>query len=384
MGQQPFDHAAQIARVPHFQYRATAVVEVARQAGIAGAVLGTVPDRIVVQRQRIGLREPRIGVALVGETSGSVQYLADHFAQERRLRTGQVIGAVGVEHAAVVFGFEQEVVDHFAGQLFAFVGDQAQHDEIAVPAVHLVEEPTRYYIGVGQIQQTLLRQRRRIELADPRNRAWQRAQFHTAAAGGGRKRGIGRRVRRHVDHRMRPDLGIGECQKSSTRRVSVFHPRSMYASVRAGSGAAAWATTGANNSDSNRQPKVEAECLMARPPPDRPCSTTARHWIRRRRHYSGQMVPAGNGHRHRSTTIAPRCASLACCRSPPTAVVAPNATGSAWRPANLCAAVVVAGRQPVRPAAMTTLRYRDRHCGRSDADYLRRRRQGWRPTTRHR
>ena len=49
--------------------------------------------------------------------------LADHGGEKRRLRTREVVGAVGVEDGAVVFDLEEEVFDHAAREVGAVVCD---------------------------------------------------------------------------------------------------------------------------------------------------------------------------------------------------------------------------------------------------------------------
>ena len=58
---------------------------------------------------------------------------------ERRLRTGQIVAAVGVEHFAVVFDLVGDVFQHAFGQVVTVVRHQSEADEVAVPAVHFVE-----------------------------------------------------------------------------------------------------------------------------------------------------------------------------------------------------------------------------------------------------
>ena len=68
---------------------------------------------------------------------------------ERRLRTAQVIAAVGIEHAAVVPDLVGHVFQHAPGQFVLVVGNEAQADEVAVPAVHFVEAATGDDVGDG-------------------------------------------------------------------------------------------------------------------------------------------------------------------------------------------------------------------------------------------
>ena len=65
---------------------------------------------------------------------------------ERRLRAGEVIAAVGVEHFAVILDLISHVFQHALRQFVFAVLKQAQRDEIAVPAIHFVEAPARHHI----------------------------------------------------------------------------------------------------------------------------------------------------------------------------------------------------------------------------------------------
>ncbi len=80
---------------------------------------------------------------------------ADHRGEKRRLRTGEEVGAVGVEDGAVVFDLEEEVLDHAPGErLIRFVlSDEAEDDEITVPAVHFVESASGHDVAIGKVEE---------------------------------------------------------------------------------------------------------------------------------------------------------------------------------------------------------------------------------------
>src|ERR1700733_6536710 len=82
--------------------------------------------------------------------------LADHRREKRRLRTGEKVGAVGIENCAVVFDFVEKVLDHSPGKLcisFVLFFNEAEDDEIAVPAVHFVESASGDDVTIGKIEE---------------------------------------------------------------------------------------------------------------------------------------------------------------------------------------------------------------------------------------
>src|SRR5215471_14093023 len=54
-----------------------------------------------------------------------------------------------------MFDFKKEIFHHIAGEFGASVAQQSQDDEVAVPAVHLVEAAARDDIFIRQIQQAV-------------------------------------------------------------------------------------------------------------------------------------------------------------------------------------------------------------------------------------
>src|SRR5580658_4750370 len=79
---------------------------------------------------------------------------ADHRAEKRGLRAGEEVGAVRVKDGSVVFDLEEKILDHVSSELGSVVVDQAEDDEVAVPAVHFVEAASWYDVGIGKIKQT--------------------------------------------------------------------------------------------------------------------------------------------------------------------------------------------------------------------------------------
>src|ERR1035438_6506540 len=77
----------------------------------------------------------------------------DHRGEEWRLRAREVISAIGIQHAAVVFDLEEEVIDHVLAESFAMVGLESQKNEVTIPAVHLIEASARNDVGIRQIEQ---------------------------------------------------------------------------------------------------------------------------------------------------------------------------------------------------------------------------------------
>src|SRR4029077_6710491 len=77
----------------------------------------------------------------------------DHRTQKRRLRTGKVVRAIRVEDAAVMFDFKEKVFHHAPSQVDFAGPQQAANDEIAVPAVHLVESSAGNDIGILEEKQ---------------------------------------------------------------------------------------------------------------------------------------------------------------------------------------------------------------------------------------
>ena len=85
-----------------------------------------------------------------------------HLGQERGLGPGEVIGAVGVEDRAVLVDLVDEVLRHVPCPLQLAVAQQADLDEEAVPAVHLVESPPGHHVGTGQVEQAVVADRARV------------------------------------------------------------------------------------------------------------------------------------------------------------------------------------------------------------------------------
>src|ERR1017187_2599967 len=78
-----------------------------------------------------------------------------HRTQKRRVRAGQAVWAVRVEHCAVVLNFEEEVVDHATRQFDAPGANEPANNEVTIPPVHFIETPAENYIFVFQIEQSM-------------------------------------------------------------------------------------------------------------------------------------------------------------------------------------------------------------------------------------
>ena len=93
------------------------------------------------------------------------------------MRAGEVVGAVRVQDAAVVVDFKEEVLHHAARESKIVVPHEAQDDEVAIPAVHLVEHATRHHIRIGKIEQPRP-QPGAVKLADTMDRDRQPLNVH--------------------------------------------------------------------------------------------------------------------------------------------------------------------------------------------------------------
>ena len=138
-----------------------------------------------------------------------------HGTHKRRLRAGQVVGSVGVQHRAVVLDLEEEVIYHAARQLNPSCPQQSTDDEVAVPTVHLVEAATRYYVLMFEIEQTVRLNFASIDLAQMTDFLRQVLDPDVALAGQflncGRFRNACWEVhhRRHLELRINYALAIG-------------------------------------------------------------------------------------------------------------------------------------------------------------------------------
>ena len=145
----------------------------------------------------------------VGLLRGVVD-IDEHRTHERRLRTREVISAIGVEHRAVVLDLEEEVIDHAARQFDASGAQQAANDEVAVPAVHFVEASAGHNVFVREIKQAVRLDLRGVDLAQAMNLDRQMFDAHVAV---GRQFVNGCRLgdlRRQIQHGRHLDFGIDD------------------------------------------------------------------------------------------------------------------------------------------------------------------------------
>ena len=138
---------------------------------------------------------------------------ADHRGEKRRLRTGEEVGAVGVEDCAVVFDLVKKVLDHSFGKLrihFVLFFDETENDEVAVPAIHFVESASRYDVAIGEVEEALYRDFSNANVAHVEDFARQVPHLDVALSmRGGNGRWGGHSVRK-IEHRCCRNFGIEE------------------------------------------------------------------------------------------------------------------------------------------------------------------------------
>ena len=137
-------------------HRPLAHVEITRQSGVAGELGLVRPERVVAHSVCVGAGKP-LGVALARGFVGRI-HREDHGGKKRRLRAREVVGAIGVEDRTIVLDLVEEVLDHAARQVAFVVLQQAANDEVAVPAIHLVEAAAGNDVAVGHIEQAAHRE----------------------------------------------------------------------------------------------------------------------------------------------------------------------------------------------------------------------------------
>ncbi len=115
-----------------FRGGSVAEIEIAREAGVAREMRVAVPHLVVFARPLVALFE-EFAIVFAGGLLGFVDR-QDHRRQKRRLRARQEVGAVGIQHRAVVLDLEEEVLDDAARQIESLVFDQSAHDEVACPS----------------------------------------------------------------------------------------------------------------------------------------------------------------------------------------------------------------------------------------------------------
>ena len=149
-----------------FRRGTVAEVVVARQSRRLDEMRRRRPVRVVTIDRRERGAEP-IAIA------GLLVDAEDHLGQKGRLRTGEKVGPVGIEDHAVVRDLVEEVVGHVARELQFAVAKQTELDEIAVPAVHLVEAPARHDVRIREVEEPVIanlvgprRQRSQLDLPE--------------------------------------------------------------------------------------------------------------------------------------------------------------------------------------------------------------------------
>jgi hypothetical protein len=129
--------------------RAVALVVVAREAEVGQQVRLLGPEPVVGLDRRQRAEKP-------GPVLRPLVDPQHHPRQERRLRARQIVGAVGVQNRAVVLDLVEEVLHHVPRALELGVAQQPHLDEVAVPAVHLVEAASGDHVGAREVQQPVL------------------------------------------------------------------------------------------------------------------------------------------------------------------------------------------------------------------------------------
>ena len=200
-----------VAVVGHFRHRAVAEVEVAREAGCSRFVFGARPGGVVLFGESDGVLKPG---ARCAAARGKARWIfvdgANHRGEEGWLRAREVVCAVGVENAAVMLDLEEKVVDHAFGESFAVIGFEAEDDEVAVPAVHLVKAAAGHDVGVGKIEEPFGGKFLGAHIADLFDAARKRVNRDVALLFERGHFGRRRHLSGHVEHRMRGDLDVDE------------------------------------------------------------------------------------------------------------------------------------------------------------------------------
>ncbi len=107
------------------------------------------PERVLLAQLRQVFAIRRVAVALRGKL--------DHRREERRLRAAEVVAAITVRHVTDPVDQPREVVEHRRRQVVPAAVLQAEHREVRVPVVDLVEAPARHDIAVRQRQSRRVR-----------------------------------------------------------------------------------------------------------------------------------------------------------------------------------------------------------------------------------
>ena len=75
----------------------------------------------------------------------AIVYRQRHGGEEGRLRTREVIRAVGVQNLAIMSNLVNEIVHHGFCQIDAVIFQQPQCLEVAIPTVHFVKTPAWHH-----------------------------------------------------------------------------------------------------------------------------------------------------------------------------------------------------------------------------------------------
>lgn len=135
-----------------------------------------------------------------------------HGGEERGLRTREVVGAIGVKEGSVVFDLEDEVIDHAFCEFDALVFEQADDDEVAIPAIHLVEASAWHYVFIRKVEESVALKLIDVEGSSGGDFLGQVLDSYFALLGSRASLGCGLNFGGEVeDGFARGELGINEC-----------------------------------------------------------------------------------------------------------------------------------------------------------------------------
>ncbi len=174
------DSAIVVVGIAHdFGHRTIAMIEIAGEAGISREVWRI--DPLLVIAQGIGVTAFKPGVVGAAGREVGVKQRQNHGGEKGRLGAREVIGAIGVQDAAVVIELEEEVFDHALGEGDALIAEQAQNDEIAVPTIHFVELAAGNDVRVFEVEQAFILNAGEIHLLGQGDELWEMADVEAVA-----------------------------------------------------------------------------------------------------------------------------------------------------------------------------------------------------------
>ena len=193
------------AVVGHLGHGAFADVVVAGEAGVSSLMDGRGPKFVVALSVAVGFGEPFLGERFV---AWMLVDFPDHRGEKRGLGSGEEVSAVCVKDGSVVFDLEEEVFDHALGKFCAVVFYQSEDDEVAVPAIHLVEAASGYDVAIGEVEQALYGDFSDANVSDVSDLPGKMLYFDVALLVGYCDGGRGFHACRQVEYRRCGHLGI--------------------------------------------------------------------------------------------------------------------------------------------------------------------------------